>query len=233
MKLFPFFILREYELSDEVSFDALDDTHEMCEIPTTSMIAVNSISGSNLVANIDMSSDKRKLNNCEDSFNQVYCDYISQNEVPTLMDTGDPTCVSLFHGNVISLSKNLGRIEEIFSDCKNYPSVLAISETGLHDDIESEHVSIKGYRKLERDDSSISKGGVGLYVAEQLYYESRNDLKLKVDDCEDLWLEIKTNPDENPGKGKNKQDSSFVLGVIYRHPGKPYRTFFTQTVSKH
>ena len=223
MKTFPFFNLREHEFCDEMSFIDSDDMPETCVIPTANMIEVNSTSGSNLVPNIDMMKNYCKHNDCEDSFNQIYCDYVSQNDVPNVMDTGDPTCISIFHGNVISLGKNLDRIEETFSDCKNYPSILAISETGLNDDIESEQVTIKGYRKPERNDSSTSKGGVGLYVAEHLDYVTRDDLKIKVEDCEDLWLEIINRPDDN--HGKNKNDNSFIIGVIYRRPGNPYRSF--------
>ena len=154
-------------------------------------------------------------NNRVDSFSHVYCDYLSQNDVPDLMCTGDPSSISIFHSNVISLEKNLDGVEEVFSNCKNYPSIIAISETGLDDDTESEQVKLNGYHKLEREDSPTCKGGVGVYVTEQLDYELRDDLKLKVDDCEDIWLEVQAIPDESQG-GK-KVVKSFVVGVIYHH----------------
>ena len=100
---------------------------------------------------------------------------------------------------------------------------LAISETGLDDRTESEDVQLDGYHKLERTDSLTCKGGVGVYVTDQLNYELRDDLKLKVENCEDNWLEIQTRPTENQERKSN--DKSFVIGVIYRHPDQSYRSF--------
>ena len=105
--------------------------------------------------------------------------------------------LSVFHSNVISLDKNLNKVEEIFVDCKNRPSIIAISETGLNGDITSEQVSIDGYHELERDDSHTIKGGVGIYVTEQLDYDTRDDLQLKVENCEDLWLQVETGSCKN------------------------------------
>ena len=134
----------------------------------------------------------------EDTFSQVYCDYICQNDVPDLLSTGDPSCISIFHSNVISLEKNLNKVEEVFTGCKNYPTIISISETGLHNDDDSEEVRIEGYHKIEREDSLTCKGGVGVYVTDQLDYVLRGDIGLKADNCEDIWLEIleKTNKNQ-------------------------------------
>ena len=84
---------------------------------------------------------------------------------------------------------------------------------------------IDGYHKIERDDSNKSKGGVGVYVADQLHFVARDDLKLKVDNCEDKWLEVQTKVGQNDERKCGKSDNSFVIGVIYRHPDHSYRTF--------
>ena len=223
MKIFPFFNLREHEFCDEITFVSFDITPNENATPTTPTVAVNSTSDSGVVPNIEMlKKNESELNNCEDSFNHIYCEYISQNDVPNLMNNGDPTSISVFHANVISLDKNLNKVEEVFSDCKTYPSIIAISETGLDDDDNSEQVAIDGYHKPERADSLTNKGGVGVYVTEQLDYVIRDDLKLKVEHCEDIWLEVK--PTVKPSPRNNKNDS-FVIGVIYRHPDHAYRSF--------
>ena len=151
----------------------------------------------------------------------MYCEYVSVNDLPFVVNEGDPNNISIFHSNVISLKKNLHLVEDIFKDCRDYPSVIAISETGLKSHIKKSSVSIEGY-ELERDDSKFDKGGVGLYIANELNYTIRKDLNLNVINCENLWVEIK--PQKNKGQLKNENDS-LIIGVIYRHPNTPYFPF--------
>ena len=231
--LVPFASMSNDEFLDELTFN-----YPSCESksnavsPTTEVPTVDSNPRPTLLSEMGPH-DKNLRSSCEDSFNQVYCEYISQNDVPDLMSTGDPRSISIFHSNVISLKKNLSGVEEIFTDCKNYPSIIAISETGLDGDIDSEHVSLDGYHKIERSDSLISKGGVGIYVADQLDYESRDDLKLKAENCEDIWLEIQARPHEK--QERKIKDKPFVVGEIYHHPDQPFRSFsykICQTIEK-
>ena len=217
------------EFCDELTFTYADRS----PIENTASAANAPAVDSTFPATSSGKGDVYRNNMCEDNFNQVYCEYINQNDVPDLMSMGDPSSISIFHSNVISLHKNLNKVEEVFSDCKNYSCIIAISETGLDDDIESEHIKIEGYHKFERNDSLTCKGGVGVYVTDQLDYEPRDDLKLNVLDCEDVWLEIQTIPDENQARKNN--DKSFVVGVIYRHPDRLYRSFtykLCQTIEK-
>ena len=106
-------------------------------------------------------------------------------------------------------------VEDIFKDCSNHPpSIIAISETGLKCDInnkskvEDSTVSIKGY-DIKRTDTTTEKGGVALYINDDLDYEMRNDFKLKIDFCEDLWVEIK------PRKKANSQ--KLFTGIQMHH----------------
>ena len=101
-----------------------------------------------------------------------------------------------------------------------------MSETGLkrlpetdpkaQDD--SERVALKGY-KFERNDTPTNKGGVGVYVSDQLDYDIKDDLRLNIDNCEDLWVEIFG---DRKTKNSNK---SLIIGVIYRHPNTPFKSF--------
>ena len=116
------------------------------------------------------------LNDCVDSFSHVYCEYICQNEVPNLMCTGNPNSVSIFHANVDGLNSKLDDINEVFSGCKSYPDVITISETGLRENIDSEHVAINGYNVIERNDSPTNKGRVSVYVTDQLDYDVKDYL---------------------------------------------------------
>ena len=233
MKLLPFHGLKYHEFCDELTPSYDDISHIARPVSSSDASPVDSTSPSILLLERCANEINRSNINCEDTFNHVYCEYLNQNDVPDLMCTGDPASISIFHSNVISLSKNLSKVEEVFSDCKNYPSVIAISETGLDDDIESEQIEIDGYHKLERDDSLTCKDGVGIYVTEQLGYTLRDDLKLGVDNCEDKWVEVHAIPDES--QGRKNIDKSFVVGVIYCHPDRPFQHFthkLCQTIEK-
>ena len=63
------------------------------------------------------------------------------NEVITENDTFSDLFV--FHANVSSLNKNLGRVEDLFQKCEKMPDVLGITETRLKDD--SFLVQLTGY----------------------------------------------------------------------------------------
>ena len=176
------------------------------------------------VETIVNSVNNNSRNNIVDSFSQVYCDYVSVNDLPFAFNEEDPNNFSIFHSNVISLKKNLHLVEDIFKDCVNLPSIIAISETGLKSNIDKSSVSLEGY-EFERKDSNYAKGGVGLYIENDLDYEVREDLHLKVSTCEDLWVEIK--PQKSACQSKIENDP-LVVGVIYRQPNTPYRPFLSR-----
>ncbi len=160
-----------------------------------------------------------KTNNSKSVYFDPFLDINCSYKCPTEFSDeflGDPSSLTIFHNNICSLNKNFHKVEEIFQNCSFLPSILAFSETKLHD--LSIIPPLKGYSFI-RMDSPSSAGGVGLFVSDTLKYSLRPDLALQVDHCEDLWLEIFPHCD-------NKLDNkSIVVGVVYRHPGKTYETF--------
>ena len=231
LKLFPFQSVENYELIDEISFYAHSKTIDKPESTPSLNIPPNQILASNINSN-EKTGDA--LNDCVDSFSHVYCEYVCQNEVPNVMCAGNPNTVSIFHSNVDGLKSKIEDIIEVFSDCETSPSIIALSETGLvepasknrfeiglKEHVDSEHVAISGY-KFERNDTKTNKGGVGVYIRDHLDYDIKDDLRLKVDNCEDLWLEIF---DDRATKDKKQTTNSFILGVIYRHPNTPFKSF--------
>ena len=208
----PFSKLDNIELHKEIS----SNLPAIAEIHTH--ISENTSSNSGIPHTVN---DAKDSNAVIDTFSQVYCEYASQNNVPNILNLGDPTNITVFHANVVSLKKNLNLVEDVFENCNNAPSIIAISETGLNDHIETDTVSLQGYQ-FERNDSELLKGGVGLYINNDLDYKIRNDLKLNVYCCEDLWVDISLKGNNNQSK-KNKE--SLVIGVIYRHPNRSYSSF--------
>ena len=213
-------------------FSKLDDFDLNIEVPSANSFSITQTSTGELVS-IQTKSDVETIvksiggNNSidvVDPFSHVYCDYLSVNDLPFAVNEEDPNNFSIFHSNVISLKKNLHLVEDIFNDCLNLPSVIAISETGLKSNIDKSSVSLEGY-EFERVDSKYEKGGVGLYIENELDYEVRDDLRLKVNSAEDLWVEIKSQKRTSQPQAEN---DSLIIGVIYRHPNTPYRPFLSR-----
>ena len=222
LKLLPFYWVENYELIDEMTFDAPSKNVDKSKSTPSLSVPPNQFLTPNKNSN-EKTGDA--LNDCVDSFSHVYCEYADQNDVPNVMCTSNPNTLSIFHGNVDGLKSKLGDINEVFSESETYPDIIAVSETGLKDPkvagfgeyIESEHVALNGYN-FERTDTPTNKGGVGVYVTDQLDYDIKDDLRLNVDNCEDLWLEIFADR-------KKKDKNPLILGVIYRHPNTPLKAF--------
>ena len=64
--------------------------------------------------------------------------------------------------------------------------------------------------------SSSNSGGVGIFVADNYAVNiiGKNDLN---SNCEDIWMQIIDNITKN----------TFILGVVYRHPGGDINSFIT------
>ena len=65
--------------------------------------------------------------------------------------------------------------------------------------------------------SKTSAGGAAIYVSDKLNYRVKKNLKLNVDDCESIFIEIYSGVDNGVPK-KITARNTFLLGCIYRHP---------------
>ena len=151
-------------------------------------------------------------------FIDIKCAYLVPKDLDSNFLNETVPSLSIFHNNIRSANKNLTDVEEIFRNCNKLPDIIALSETKLNDKSVQPH--IEGY-KFDNVDSPTAAGGVGIFVANHIEYFVRNDLSLKTNGCEDIWIEIKAN-----GKmSKAKNSKSLVIGVIYRHPSSQYAKF--------
>ena len=148
------------------------------------------------------------------------------------MNTGKGQSLNIFHCNVVSLNKNLNRVEELFRDCKKMPDVMGISETKLLDNTSA--LDLTGY-KFEGCPTTTAAGGVGIYINVDFGYIVREDLKLNVENCEDVWVELISKESVPLQNTKNRKDKNLVVGIIYRHPDHKYSDFCTnicETIEK-
>ena len=93
--------------------------------------------------------------------------------------------------------------------------ILAITETSEQQKVFFLHdVEIKGY-KISHMASKTSKGGIAVYVNENVNSIERIDLNILHDEFEGTWVEI-----------KNKHSRNIICGCIYRHPHNNFKEFF-------
>ena len=70
------------------------------------------------------------------------------------------------------------------------------------------NISLPDYNFVHSD-SVTNAGGVAVYVSTKYKFQLDCDLEMKLNGCEELWLNIKTNDISN---------QKFTVSVIYRHP---------------
>ena len=151
------------------------------------------------------------------------CEYVDTNVInDTFLEPVNTNLLTIFHCNVVSIKKNLERIEELFRECTKMPDIIGISETRLKS--ENEEISLSGY-DFEGCPTPTDAGGVGIYIRDDFDYDIREDMNVNVEDCEEKWIEIKLK-DTTPRQGvNNSKDKKFVVGIIYRHPENKYEDF--------
>ena len=143
--------------------------------------------------------------------NAFNCDcYVEHklNEILAKEIPNNPESLSFFQLNIRSLTRNFENLTNLLANINKKFSFIGISETWLQS---SDHsVDMDGYYFVHTHRSGKSGGGVGLYVASNLEYKSRNDLAIEdTAYAESLFVEI------SRPKVKN-----VVVGVIYRPPNQ-------------
>ena len=120
-------------------------------------------------------------------FIDVNCSYLKPKDLNGSFFGDASSCFSIFHNNIRSAHKNLVNLEEFFRNCEAFPDIIGVTETKLNSN--SPQPEIEGY-KFENVDSMSSAGGVGVFIANKIDYTLREDLRLHLVDCEDIWIEI-------------------------------------------
>ena len=122
---------------------------------------------------------------------------------------------SLIHTNICSVNKNLNNLEILQTTLGHNFDVIALSETWITKENEAttKNLHLTGYQKYHGTAGNSLKGGCGFLVSEGITFIPREDLDYSFvgKDCEfeANWIEITTS-----------SKSSYVIGVVYRHPRK-------------
>ena len=140
--------------------------------------------------------------NIDDPINCKYYTVEELSKIPT------NKVFNIFHSNVNGLDTHFENLHEFLSN-KNTPTfdVINVTETSQQEDLNFKtNVKLKGYNMFTNGSNS-AKGGVAIYVKEQYDSFEREDLKIRDNDYETSWIEI-----------KNKNCKNIICGCIYRHP---------------
>ena len=124
------------------------------------------------------------------------------------------TPFSLLHLNCRSLYLKEDDVRLLLEEIQ--PSVLAVTETWLNDS-QVDSMIFPGYKFVHKSRKTGPGGGVGLIIKNEIPvtdHPQLSDLNLRHDSYEGLFINIPLN------KGRN-----FIVGVIYRPPGKPLLEF--------
>ena len=169
----------------------------------------------NLNVNYDITNDNEKCNyHCSDTFNDLTKNIDQEN-------------LSLIHFNSRSLNKNIDSITDYLKTLDHKFPLIAFSETWLNDNNSLPALNnIDGYRIASHSHRKFKRGGgVALYVSNDLNFQIRDDLNLKIsEDYESTFIEIECS-----------QPKNVIIGVIYRPPDRsplPFVTNLSSTLNK-
>ena len=164
-------------------------------------------------------------------FLDIKCSYLESNDLVDSHLSKIESELVISHNNAESLGANFHKIEdEVFVNCTKYPEILAITETRLHKDSLVPQLEGYKFKGVHSRCTKNHKGGVGVYISNQIEYSIRDDLSLNLLTCEDIWLNVTVKANNTPNCKKPHYEN-LVVGVIYRHPDNKYSAF-SESLSK-
>ena len=136
-----------------------------------------------------------------------YIDFPTKEFLPSTKP--NQTTMSIIHINIRSLNKpeNFEVLHEFLTLLPYFPDIVCVLETRLKGN-PLINISLPD-NNFVHSDSVTNAGGVAVYVSTKYKFKLDCDLEMKLNGCEELWLNIKTNDISN---------QKFTVGVIYRHP---------------
>ena len=110
--------------------------------------------------------------------NFIHSKYFDIDEIQKLKIMNKEKCLSLFHINACSFSKNFDELQFLLKSTNKSFDVIAITETRIRKNISvTSNLSSNNY-SLELTPSESSAGVTLLYIANHLSYKPRNDLNI-------------------------------------------------------
>ena len=99
------------------------------------------------------------------------------------------------HVNIRSLAKNFYKLEKLLHEMQVQPDIIAVTETWLEPS-RTKTVTLPGYNFFHTDVITASPngtglaGGVGMNIKSSINAAVRDQFRLELPGCEDLWIEL-------------------------------------------
>ena len=162
----------------------------------------------NWVNELNLTDDDENFDN-----NNINCNYVNIDEFKDLKRSSNES-FSMLHLNIHSLQLHIDELQAFLNVLNFKFDIIALCETKLQNE-PSANVSIEGYNILIFTYTEANKGGVCIYVADNLNFKLRNDLNIyESKELELVFIEI-----------VNAKKANNIVGVIYRHPSMEMDTF--------
>ena len=145
-------------------------------------------------------------------FDGLSCQYQTVDRFAAEILTSTVKSVTVVHVNIVSLHKNYDTLKIFLSEFSKPVEVICLSETRLNDR-NLKHCIILSYN-MYCCNSATRTGDAAIFIREALQCQQLSAIKIKVDGCEDVWVELKINNNE-----------SLVVGSVYRHPSTNIKGF--------
>ena len=149
--------------------------------------------------------------NCDhDLVNNLNCSYILPKHITHVRDT-----LSVMSFNIRSMQTNFDNFAAELLDSNRRCDVIGLCETHLTDSTANLYTSELEDYQLFTTNVLSNKGGVCMFVRNKFNCKVRNDLSIKRNDLETLFIQIII--DNKP----------FLIGMMYRRPGTSPDAFLT------
>ena len=212
---FPYNTVGNYELLSE-SFnsndscpcnDAIKDLTDFDCVNVISELNLNKLDLNHFHPNSDNDIDHTLNLNCNFDYYTTHEFYKRLSNI----NAKNTASFSLMHSNIFSANKNLENLELLSTSLGHNFDVIAVSETWITKDTDTQHLTLPGYQKYYGTPGLSRKGGCGFFVGENICFIPRPDLDISYSDnkseFEASWIEI-----------TNHSNKNFLIAVIYRHP---------------
>ena len=143
---------------------------------------------------------------------QHNCSYYDEIELCKKLQEGKFE-LTLLNMNIRSLDKHCGELSALLQNLNFTFDFITISEIGRRN-IENRAMTLKDKYNIEyKLPNKGMFGGVCILIRKDLKYHLRQDLEMKSEDVEDIWIETTI------------QNHKTIIGSIYRHPGTNIENF--------
>ena len=101
------------------------------------------------------------------------------------------TCnLSLYHFNARSLNKHANDVTNHLATLKCHFNIYGFTETWFRDNNDSNLVDFEGYSAVNCNRKGRSGGGATLFIDNDIEFTIREDLSIKCDDCDSIFIEF-------------------------------------------